>query len=348
MEWGILLSTILIDLLLTVSLYSLPIIIYRYAVRKAPVELKLANRITIIYGVCVFILMTVLISWATDGEEHAGAAIIIWSEINHRILCGRWSWRVKDGESQQAAEPSPVEGENTLPEIASLSRSERRADPWDSPRKNVEPWNRDNKAASPESGGVTKSERSAILAVVCCVLVLAGIAVIGIISGNGDSSLPDNTASTAEQATYEENISTESRIDEPESGELIYASDYDTVYDIIDGYTSNLCISAYDDFSSCVLLKSRTGICGDVAYYVRAGDTVNVGVPWDYYCITYASGVNWRDTYDLFGAGTFYKLATDKEYDFISTDNYFISLENPKAENINADEFVAAPPPAFG
>ena len=56
MEWMV---DFKIELIYSFLLYSLPIVIYRYAVRKAPVELKHAKKITIIYGVCAFLTIDV-------------------------------------------------------------------------------------------------------------------------------------------------------------------------------------------------------------------------------------------------------------------------------------------------
>ena len=90
------LVTILANLLVTVAVYSLPIIIYRFAIRKKPVEKKKAKRITIIYGIIAFILMSILI-FAANGEGAAGGAILLWSLVNYRVLVG--------GEKKQKISP---------------------------------------------------------------------------------------------------------------------------------------------------------------------------------------------------------------------------------------------------
>ena len=74
-----------IDIIATIFLYTLPIIIYRYAVRKLPVEKGKAIKITIIYGIAAFIFMSVLITLLNENGA-AGGSIILWSFVNYRIL----------------------------------------------------------------------------------------------------------------------------------------------------------------------------------------------------------------------------------------------------------------------
>ncbi len=78
-------ANMLISLIVTLAVYSLPIIIFRYAIRKEPVEKKKAKKITIIYGICAFIVMSVIVS-AINGSGAAGGAILLWSGINYRVL----------------------------------------------------------------------------------------------------------------------------------------------------------------------------------------------------------------------------------------------------------------------
>ena len=79
------LSSILLSMLITIVIYSLPIIIYRYAVRKEPVDRRKAEEITIIYGLVAIIVMAVLILVA-DVSLAPGGAILLWSFVNYRML----------------------------------------------------------------------------------------------------------------------------------------------------------------------------------------------------------------------------------------------------------------------
>lgn len=105
-------ANILFSLLLTIVIYSLPVIIYRYAIRKSPVTPKKAKKITILYGICAWFLMT-LILFALGGTEAAGSAVILWSFVNYRVFAGSKKVRAEakaqatQTERQQEAIPCP-------------------------------------------------------------------------------------------------------------------------------------------------------------------------------------------------------------------------------------------------
>ena len=84
-------GNILLNLIATIVVYSLPIIIYRYAIRKEPMERKKAKRITIIYGICAFIVMSAA-TFVINGSGVAGGAIFLWSWVNYRVLTGGKMW----------------------------------------------------------------------------------------------------------------------------------------------------------------------------------------------------------------------------------------------------------------
>ncbi len=76
---------VLLSLILTVVVYSLPIIIYRYGIRKRPMERKAAIKLTVLYGIGALFVMTLLMS-ALGGSSGLGGAIILWSFINFNML----------------------------------------------------------------------------------------------------------------------------------------------------------------------------------------------------------------------------------------------------------------------
>lgn len=82
-------SNVILSLLITITIYSVPIIIYRYCVLKRPVERDKAKKITVIYGITAFIAMSVLI-FAINGSGVAGGAIILWSWVNYKVLTNGW------------------------------------------------------------------------------------------------------------------------------------------------------------------------------------------------------------------------------------------------------------------
>lgn len=82
-----LLSSIVFGLILTIFLYSLPIVIYRYGIKKSPVEKKKAKKITIVYGLLAFLGMSALLL-VTNGNVAGGGPIVFWSWINYKMLTG--------------------------------------------------------------------------------------------------------------------------------------------------------------------------------------------------------------------------------------------------------------------
>ena len=81
---------ILLSLILTIVIYSLPIFIYRYVILREPLPQKKARIITIVYAVIAFIVMQ-LIKYAIDGagsSAPSNGTIVIWSFVNYRVLIG--------------------------------------------------------------------------------------------------------------------------------------------------------------------------------------------------------------------------------------------------------------------
>ena len=78
---------LILSLILTVAIYSVPVIIFRYAIFKRPLDKKAAIFLTIIYGISAFIVMAAII-FALGGAYASGTAIFLWSFINYRILVG--------------------------------------------------------------------------------------------------------------------------------------------------------------------------------------------------------------------------------------------------------------------
>lgn len=78
-------TNIFVNLIITVTVYSLPIIIYKFIIRKGPVDHKKAKRITIIYGAIAFILVSIT-TIAANGSGAASGAIFLWSGVNYGIL----------------------------------------------------------------------------------------------------------------------------------------------------------------------------------------------------------------------------------------------------------------------
>lgn len=94
---------------------------------------------------------------------------------------------------------------------------------------------------------------------------------------------------------------------EPRSGEILSG------IEVYDG--SIITITAPSRESCVVKLKTLSGV-ERLSFYVRAGDTVTVGVPCEYLQVYFASGSTWYGNKHLFGENTAYAKDV-KALDFV-------------------------------
>ncbi len=85
MDTNIFVANFLINLVLTIAICSGPIVLYRFLVRREPVDKKKAKKISIIYGIIAFFI-TAIISINNDSSSLPGASVILWSYVNYRML----------------------------------------------------------------------------------------------------------------------------------------------------------------------------------------------------------------------------------------------------------------------
>lgn len=83
--FGSAIAILLIDLLITVIIHPMPIWIYRYIIRKAPVVPKTAKRIVIIDTIIVVAIM-LFITYFEDGGQLSFAAVFLWSKVSYSSL----------------------------------------------------------------------------------------------------------------------------------------------------------------------------------------------------------------------------------------------------------------------
>ncbi len=113
---------LLIIFLLTALFYCVPILIYRFGIKKSPLPKNQAKKITIIYGLLAFIGVSAIKYYLLDTGSVAGGAVLLWSYINYAILKGgkestssssngNQIIRKKEEESQA---PEPLCAENTV------------------------------------------------------------------------------------------------------------------------------------------------------------------------------------------------------------------------------------------
>jgi len=79
-------GTIILNLVITIALYSLPIMVYRYAIRKQPCDKRTAKKITIIYAIVIFIIVSFLYFLMNANQTASVSAVVVWSYVNYRIL----------------------------------------------------------------------------------------------------------------------------------------------------------------------------------------------------------------------------------------------------------------------
>ena len=112
---------ILFSLIVTILVYSLPIFIYRFGIKKEPVPPKKGLLITLVYAVFAFIAMCVLL-FLLNGSPTAGGALFLWSFINYKMLTKGYV------EPLPASQPWPQDGAYSNPADADLSLSKGEAD----------------------------------------------------------------------------------------------------------------------------------------------------------------------------------------------------------------------------
>ena len=101
----------LLNVLFIGAIFSLPIIIYRYAVKRRPVERKKAWIVSLLYS--IFSALDVLAILAFQRGWLLAAFLLLWSWANYRILTGK---RKKDVPVDGNPAESAVEGQkNAIP-----------------------------------------------------------------------------------------------------------------------------------------------------------------------------------------------------------------------------------------
>lgn len=109
-------ASILLSLFITITIYSVPIFVYRYAVIKQPVEKKRAKKITIIYAAIAFAVMFFLHFLINGNGATSGGAIVFWSWVNYDVLT-RGKKQPAENQStwvSQTAAPVGAQQESTL------------------------------------------------------------------------------------------------------------------------------------------------------------------------------------------------------------------------------------------
>jgi len=90
-------AIIFVSMILTIIVYTVPILIYRHLIRKAPCNKGNAATITIIYAIIMFFAVSIFYIRINIDRTASAIAVLVWSYVNYRILIG---------DSSQYADPS--------------------------------------------------------------------------------------------------------------------------------------------------------------------------------------------------------------------------------------------------
>lgn len=109
LPFGLRVGSILLGMLIAVALYALPVILYRYAIKRAPAAKKKAKIITVVYAICAIVVVVVAI-FVTGGKAIGASAILPWSAVNYFVLVGG-----KGPKAESEAEGAPLKRADNSP-----------------------------------------------------------------------------------------------------------------------------------------------------------------------------------------------------------------------------------------
>ena len=167
-----------------------------------------------------------------------------------------------------------------------------------------------------------KKKSPALKAILIILAIVLGITVIANIAEDSDP-----------KSNYTEEDEDLDPVAEPRSGAILEGKEDDS--------GSEITVKASSSESCVVKLKTKSGVTR-VSFYVRAGDTVTVGVPMGRLYVYFASGDTWYGTKHLFGSKTSYSKDDDlkdfSEFSYTYT-LYPVSNGNFSQTPIDEDEF---------
>ena len=140
-----------------------------------------------------------------------------------------------------------------------------------------------NRTAEPQSKSKSIPWKKIIIGLIIGIVLI--VAIVNAVSTDSTSSKSSNQDSSLVA------------VQEPRSGSILSGRE------VID--ESKLTVTASSDSSYVVKLKTISGTT-ILSFYVRAGETVSVGVPAEYLYVYFASGNTWYGEKHLFGSKTSY------------------------------------------
>lgn len=119
MDWGEILLTLLLDLVITVFFYLVAPVIF--CLRKKSLTKKQIKTIVIVNGIVVWLIFQILTLELT-GEASSGAAVLLWSFVAYKLL-KRYCLAEDEGKEESPAEPDIAE-KTTKVENSGTSKTE--------------------------------------------------------------------------------------------------------------------------------------------------------------------------------------------------------------------------------
>ena len=80
-----LMDNFIVSLFVTITIYTLPVLIYRYGIKKEPISPKSGKIFTIVWAILGFFIMSMLLA-LLNGSIASGGGLILWSFVNYKIL----------------------------------------------------------------------------------------------------------------------------------------------------------------------------------------------------------------------------------------------------------------------
>lgn len=342
---GIALKEFLLNLLLTFGVYTLPIIIFRYWIRKSAFSIPMAKRIAIIYGIAVWILMSLIFVFSSGST--AGGSVLIWSYINYKIL-------VTPRNSDQFKAHAPVSASSQhetvyddplfvdfctkylqLPDevLIKIAQNGGSAVCRDAAKYTLEQRASSTAVSRKQESTTTAHFKSCsahrpnhipkVVKEVWPLLAIVAIIICLIIATSSTSSEAPNVPTSPDSGLTEQTAYNGEKFVVPTFKDvcpLTVSIRGEQGYYI---YLKYLHAPAYSEESreepeSYTYADTES----DLAFYVSPSSSVKCKVPIGVYRLYYATGDTWYGRHDLFGSGTMY-FTSDELLNFYADSEYY-------------------------
>lgn len=159
----------------------------------------------------------------------------------------------------------------------------------------IETYSNTEKESAAKSKTTSKKNRLPLYIVIGVIVIGLSILLLRTPVNTSPAKNTSNSNGSATSSDYDSNFETPTPVAEPGSGTILSGSE---------GYESEITITT-DSMPYVVKLKDAYGKTV-VSFFVRAHDTVTVGLPAEYMYVYFACGANWYGRSEMFGENTYY------------------------------------------